>query len=111
MQISEQRHGAVTILAPQGPLVGPDAEAFRTGALDALARSQGRFVFDATGVPYADSKGLEALLDLTDQISTSGSALKLCGAGDTLREVLQLTEVFPLLEHFDDVNAAVRSFL
>lgn len=111
MQIQEQRHGAVTVLTPQGPLVGADAEVFRTTAMDAMTRSQGRMVFDASAVPYADSKGLESILDVTEQLSASGSALKVCAAGDTLREVMELTEIYHLLEHFADVNAAVRSFL
>jgi len=37
--------------------------------------------------------------------------LKLCASNKTLREVLNLTGLSPLFEHFDDVNTAVRSFL
>ncbi len=111
MQITEQKHGAVTVLSPQGPLIGSDADAFRTAALELIARTRGRFVVDASGIAYVDSRGLEALLDVTDRLSSSGGAMKLCAVGETLREVLQLTDVYPMLEHFADVNSAVRSFL
>jgi len=32
-------------------------------------------------------------------------------ARETVREILDLTELSPLFEHFEDVNTAVRSFL
>jgi hypothetical protein len=35
----------------------------------------------------------------------------MCGANDTLREVLQLTGLTASFEYYDDVNSAVRSFL
>ncbi len=111
MQIGLQRHGAVTVLSPQGPIIGPDADAFRQAANDALLRSQGRFIVDASAIAYVDSKGLEALLDITEKLATSGGALKLCNVGETLREVLQLTELIAQFENYADVNTAVRSFL
>ena len=44
-------------------------------------------------------------------MSRSGQMLKLCAANKTLREVLTLTGLSPMFEHFDDVTTAVRSFL
>ena len=111
MDIQEQRHGAVTVVKPQGPLVQADAEQFGTHLTDVMTRSLGRFVVDASAVPYVDSLGLESLVHSTDELSTSGRALRLCGAGDTLREVLDLTGLADRFEYYEDVNAAVRSFL
>jgi anti-anti-sigma factor len=111
MEIQEQRQGAVTVLKPRGPLAGADVAAFKSRAGQVLTTSLGRFVIDASGVPYVDSTGLEALLDLTERMSQSGGALKLCAATETLREVLELTGLASQFEHFADVNAAARSFL
>lgn len=111
MQIAEQRNGAITVLSPQGPISGTDAEAFKRAAMDAIARAQGRCVIDAAGVPFVDSKGLEALLDVTEHFSQSGGALKLCAAPETVREVMNLTGLTSSFEYFQDVNTAVRSFL
>ena len=111
MEILEQRQGAVTVLKPQGPLVGPDAELFKSRVAEVMDRSLGRFVVDASEVPYVDSRGLEVLKETTDDLAQSGQALRLCGASETLREVLELTSLASLFEHFQDVNAAVRSFL
>ena len=111
MEIVEQRQGAVTVIRPTGPLLEGDAMAFSEKARDVMGKSLGRFVLDASAIAYADSKGLEALLDLTELVSESGQMLKVCGENETLREVLDLTEIGPLMEHYDDVASAVRSFL
>jgi anti-sigma B factor antagonist len=111
MEIQESRHGAVTVIKPCGPLVMGDAEQFKARLDEVMERSLGRMIVDAGGVAYVDSKGLEALVAATDSLAQSGRALRLCGASETLREVLELTGLNGRFEHYDDVNIAVRSFL
>jgi len=111
MDILEQRQGAVTVLKPQGPLVAADADAFKAKLDAVLATSLGRFVVDASEVPYVDSRGLEVLKEATEALSNSGQALRLCGASETVREVLDLTDISKLFEHYQDASSAVRSFL
>ncbi len=48
---------------------------------------------------------------MADDLAQGGQALKLCGANEVFREVLELTELTSVFEHFVDVNSAVRSFL
>ena len=111
MKISEQHQGAVTVLKPDGPLLESDAAQFKTTAVQVLQATLGRVVIDMSAIPFVDSKGLEALLDVTDEMAHSGQSLKLCATNKTVREVLELTELVSLFEHFDDMNSAVRSFL
>jgi anti-anti-sigma regulatory factor len=44
-------------------------------------------------------------------MSRSGQALRLCNPNKTVREVLELTDLSSLFDHFEDTNTAVRSFL
>src|SRR3954471_3040225 len=111
MEVQEQRQGAVTILKPMGALIDPDAKLFKEQAADTATKSMGRILVDASAIPFVDSNGLEVLVDLTEQLSQSGRALKLCGANDTLREIIELTGWSHAFEHFPDVNTGVRSFL
>jgi anti-anti-sigma factor len=126
MNFHEQTMGAVTVIKPDGPLLGEDADQFRKRILELLASSMGRCVVDASAVAFVDSRGLEALADANEEIARSGHAqglgvpnavycggepLKLCGVTETVRQVLELTELSPRFEFFEDVNAAVRSFL
>lgn len=111
MEIHEQRHGAVTVIKPIGPLVQGDASQFRSHVLEVMTRSLGRFVVDASGIPFVDSAGLEAMLETTEELSSGGRCLRLCAATETVREVLELTGLDDRFEHYVDVNLAVRSFL
>jgi anti-sigma B factor antagonist len=111
MDIHESRQGAVTVLKPVGPLVLTDADQFRLRVTEVMSRSLGRFVVDASGVPYVDSRGLEALVDATEELGRAGQTLRLCGATETVREVMDITDVGSLFEHYEDVTSAVRSFL
>lgn len=111
MEILEQRQGAVTVVKPIGPLVGGDAESFKMKLDDALDRSLGRLVLDAAELAFVDSRGLEVLKEATDQLSRSGQSLRVCGANETLREVLELTGIAEHFEQYQDVGSGVRSFL
>ena len=111
MKIHEQLQGAVTVLRPEGPLIETDAALLTQRLLQTLAASLGRFVVDMSSIPYVDSKGLEALVEVTEEMGRSGQALRMCGATKTVREVLELTDLASHFEHFQDANTAVRSFL
>jgi anti-anti-sigma factor len=111
MEFHLQKHGAVTVIKPSGPLMAADADAFRAKATETASASLGRLVVDASAIPFVDSTGLEALLDVTEELAKGGRALKLCAATPTLREVLDITGLASAFEYFTDVNTAVRSFL
>jgi anti-sigma B factor antagonist len=111
MEIQEQVKGAVRVLRPRGPLGQADAEQFKSRVMEVLQASLGRLVIDASAIPFVDSRGLEVLVELSEEMSEGGQALKLCGVNDTIREVLALTDLASMFEHYDEVNTAVRSFL
>ena len=111
MKIIENKQGAVTVIKPAGPLTQADATEFKHTAMKVLQGNLGRMLVDMSAIPFIDSMGLEVLYDLTEEMTKSGQMLKLCASNKTLREVLNLTGLSPLFEHFDDVNTAVRSFL
>lgn len=111
MEIAEQRQGAVTVVKPRGPLCAQDAQQLKKRLDEVLVLSLGRFVIDLSEVPFADSRGLEVLKETADELSHSGQALRVAGCNETLREVLELTDVAAGLEHYADAGAGARSFL
>jgi anti-anti-sigma factor len=111
MEIQTQYRGAVLVVRPSGPLAGADADTFKTAVQGFLRENLGRVVIDAATLPFVDSKGLESLADLAEELALSGKGLKLCAANDTIRQVIELTGLAPQFEHFEDTNTAVRSFL
>ncbi len=99
------------MLKPEGALIENDAAAAKAKLMSTVAASLGRFVVDLSAVPYVDSKGLEALVEVTEELGRGGQALRLCCANKTVREVMEITDLASLFEHFEDTNTAVRSFL
>jgi anti-anti-sigma factor len=111
MTLTEQECGAVKVLRPEGPLKAGGAQQFKERLTELADSSLGRCVVDASAMQFVDSKGLEALAEANAHIVQTGHPLKLCGVNETVREVLDLTELSGQFEYFPDVNAAVRSFL
>ncbi len=110
MQIDEHSQAAVTVLTPRGPLTGDDAALLAVRVDAAAAQQRGRVVVDLSHVSFVDSAGLEAIVTLGERFERIARSLKLCCVNETLREVLDLTEVDSYCELFEDTSAAVRSF-
>ncbi len=111
MKIEEQAYGAVTLMKPVGPVTEVDVEDLHAHLLEVRTRNLGRLVIDISAVPFIDSQGLECLLDLANEMEKTGQVLKLCGENDTFREILELTDLAAVFEHFPDAITAVRSFI
>ncbi|MGP1347221.1 MAG: STAS domain-containing protein [Phycisphaerales bacterium] len=111
MNIAEQDIGAVRVLRPSGALLVADVESFLSRSRAVITASRGRMALDLSEVHYLDSAGLEALLEVAESLSVVGGVLRVCGANETVREVLELTGVGGYLEHFDSATDAARSFL
>jgi anti-anti-sigma factor len=111
MKVQTQQRGAVTVIRPDGPLVAADVDEFKKRLDEEIRRNLGRVVLDVSAVPFVDSRALECLVDVTTELAYSGKALKLCAPVDTLKDVLELTGVSSEFEQYEDVIAAVRSFL
>ncbi len=111
MDIDELKQGAVSVLRPRGPLLEPEADAFAARLRGAIAASLGRVVLDASAMAFVDSKGLETLVEIAEELGDSGLSLRMCNVNETLREVFDLTGTADLFESHEDATAAVRSFL
>jgi len=111
VEIQTSHRGAVLVVRPSGPLTGADADTFKTAVQGFVRDNLGRVVIDASALPYVDSKGLECLADIAEEMALTGKGLRLCAANETMRQVLDLTGLAPQFEHYEDTNSAVRSFL
>jgi len=111
MTFDQQSIGAVTVLRPIGPVANPeDAQQFQEQSEKLVRTSLGRFVLDASELSYVDSTGLEALVELAEQLNTFGQALKICAVGETLFEIIRVTQTAGSFEPFGQVQDAVRSY-
>ena len=91
MDISTRTQQGVTIVTIAGKLdsiTSPEAQR----ALDAILAGGGRkIVLDFTALDYISSAGLRVLLGAAKRLSGAGSALRLFGLNDSVREVFQIS--------------------
>jgi len=110
MRIDTQNHGAVTVLKPQGALHEEEADEFLLKFTEVSTKSHGRVVIDIAAIPFTDSRGLEVLLQASEQLEQTGQTLRMCGQNETLREIFELTEMAHRFDHYADATSAARSF-
>jgi anti-anti-sigma factor len=109
MKIDQEHYEDMTMIIPQDSLVGDDAQQLGEVLTTVLAESPQDLMIDVSKVTQVDSKGLEVLVDATEQLIRSGRALKLVAADETLREILELTELASLFEYSDSVEYSPES--
>ena len=68
-------------------------------------------VVNLHAIPLIDSAGLEALLDLRDQLQALGGEMKLAAANPLCRDILAATGVSQQFRDYPSVKLAIGSFL
>lgn len=109
MKLKRDDYEHVTVLALEGDLTVDDVPAVRESAEQRLADDVNDFVLDLTQVEFVDSAGLEALLWLQDRCGERLGQVRLAGAGENVRKILDVTRLASQFERHADVDAAVRS--
>lgn len=110
MKVDVQLHGSVSVVVPHGPLAGDETAAFHNALCRAIEQKSGRVVVDMTDVPYVDSGGIQALLELCGGAQAASARPRLVKLGETSREALDLTNVLDKLTIYDTVENAIRSY-
>jgi len=109
MKIDLEHYEDMTMIIPRDSLVGDDALQLGEVLTTVLAENPRNLMINVSKVTQIDSKGLEVLVDATEQLIRGGRALKLVAADETLREILELTELASLFEYSDSVEYSPES--
>ncbi len=111
MKIERRSVGTVEVCTPMDALVEDGSRKFSESITECLHGSNPRVVVDMGEVGYMDSVALEGLLSIAEGLAHRGAQLKMASMTPTCREILELTGLSEQFQFFEDVNAAVRSFL
>ena len=107
MNIAENHQPGAVVLAPSGAVMGPDADLLGKRLLELTDSTEDRIVVDLGKVTQLDSRALEMLVGITEKLIRRGGALSLTAASDTIRQVLDITEIASLFEQYDDMAGAL----
>ena len=103
--------GTVEVCTPMDALADEAAAQFCDAMRTCVGGANPRVVVDMTEVGYMDSAALEGMLDIADELGERGAQIKIAAITPTCREIMALTGLSGRFQFFEDVNAAVRSFL
>ena len=110
MQIAEEKHGDVVVLAPSGRVDSASSGELEGALLGHLGAGETRLAVDLGGVEYISSAGLRVLLMLVKKLQGSGGRLVLCAMPESVRLVFELAGFLPLFEIEDSREAGLARF-
>ncbi len=111
MKIERRIVGTAQVCEPQDALVEEGAAEFAAVLRECVNGHNPRVVVAMESVPYMDSIALETLVQVSNEMVARSQQLKLAGVTPTCREIMELTGLSGRFQFFEDVDAAVRSFL
>jgi anti-anti-sigma factor len=104
------RHGAVTVVRPTGPLRAEAIESLDEEVRPMLRGGVPYIVIDLSETPLIDSAGLEWIFALDETCCRRGGCVRICSAGELCRDILRITAVGSAVQQFDDLTVTLGSF-
>jgi anti-sigma B factor antagonist len=111
MEISERKFDDVVLLDVKGKiLLGEGDVQLREAIQNQLQKGVRKLVLNLSDVPYMDSAGLGEIVRCYTTVSREGGKLKLLNATSRIKDLLTITKLITVFEHFESEEEAVRSF-
>ncbi len=111
MKIQEEKKGNILILKLEGELMGgDDLKPFQEKIYHAIKQKMTRIIVDMADVKWMNSSGLGTLMAGLTTLRSSEGDLKLVHVPDRVKRPIQITKLDQVLQMFDTVEDAVRSF-
>jgi anti-sigma B factor antagonist len=111
MKISEKRITDVMVLNLEGSLMGgPEAVSLNETVNRYLDEKTLKLVLNLHSVERVNSSGLGILIKALTTFKTNGGVLKLANVNPNVKNLLVITKLNTILDSYDSVDAAVKSF-
>jgi len=111
MQIKEQKHGDVVVLALKGKLMGgPETMAVHEKVKELSENKVAKIVIDLSKVKWMNSSGLGILIGSMTTIKNAGGELKLAAVTEKVQSLFMITKLVTIFDTEDDVETAIKNF-
>jgi anti-sigma B factor antagonist len=111
MEIIERQFDDVLILDVKGKiLLGEGDVQLRETIQKKLQAGHRKMILNLGDCPYMDSAGLGEIVRCYTTVSREGGKLKLLNLTARIRDLLMITKLITVFEHFDSEESAVQSF-
>jgi anti-sigma B factor antagonist len=110
MSIHCEEYNGVCVMSVNGDFAADDAAHARKHAEGLIDHRQlVDFVIDLEHAPFVDSQGLEAMLWIKRKCEDLFGQIKLAGAGEGVRKILEMTRLSHRFECAADVPTALKT--
>lgn len=111
MRVDLRKMDEVIIVDLRGRLVAGTGEQLLHDVMNEIvAEGWKRILLNLTEVPRIDSSGIGELVASVKLAKRFGSAVKVWLSGGRVRDVLELSQILPALDVYDDETEALASF-
>mgnify|MGYP002624810169 CR=1 FL=1 len=109
MKIQHSIQEQVAVVTLDGDVTHEQAESLRSVCRQCLSSRARDIVLDMSKVLYVDSAGLEAMLDIQDQVAEVLGQMRLVGLCENLRTILRMTRLDVTFQSHEDMQTALES--
>jgi len=105
--VSRQMDPGISVIAMSGRLVfGREVDQLESLVHDSLKQGRRKLVFDLSGLDYADSSGIGAIVSCLTEIKKSGGDLRVAGVNSRIQRLFKISGVDQILAVFPTVAEA-----
>ena len=97
-----------TVLVPKESLTYQNCEELEAMFEECLNQHKTEIILDLKAVSFLDSKALELLIRMHDELRNRGGALKIIGMDSICRDILTATRLIYVFQVYNDIHKAVR---
>jgi anti-anti-sigma factor len=109
-KIGIKKVGASSVVSPGESLTYQNCKELEDLIEGLAGQNQIRIILDCKNTPFMDSKGLELLLQLHNELKDRGGAIKITGLNAVCRDILLATRLINVLFVYEDIAEALRSY-
>ena len=110
MTLDLEESGDVSILVLSGQLAAEGADQFREAIDTLLEAGRPRILLDFTDVSFMDSAGIGELVAAYRTMTPLGGSLKILKPSKRIQNSLELTQLLPIFEIYEDEESAIASY-
>ena len=111
MKIKKTKIGVISYIEPETPIADEVVSQLRKAVDDCFKESEYKLVINFRSVPYIDSEGIEALLDVLAEVRKKGGSIKISDPNPVCSDIFTATRLDSLFEIYTSADKAGRSFL
>ena len=111
LNIRERQAGDITVLDMDGRItIGEGSVALRSAIRRLLEEGKKNILLNLAGVGYIDSSGIGELVSSYTAINKEGGQLKLLSLTAKLRDLLTITKLLTVFDHYEAESDALSNF-